>query len=46
MLIMTVDPQQLLDELRETHQVPGAALGILTLGSSESDDRISAYASG
>ncbi|QGN34222.1 serine hydrolase [Microlunatus sp. Gsoil 973] len=43
---MTVDPQQLLDELRETHQVPGAALGILSLGSSESDDRIRAYASG
>lgn len=46
MLAMTADPQQLLDELRERHQVPGAALGILTLGSSEAEDHITSYASG
>jgi len=43
---MTPDPQQLLDELRERHQVPGAALGILTLGATEADDEINSYASG
>lgn len=43
---MNQDHQQLLDQLRERHRVPGAALGILRLGDTERDDEFSAYASG
>ena len=40
------DLQSLLDRLREQHQVPGAALGVLTLGDSESKDAITSHGSG
>src|SRR4051794_12307308 len=40
------NPEQILDRLREHHDVPGTALGILALGATEDKDRITAYASG
>ena len=40
------DAQALLDRLREQHRVPGAALGVLTLGETEQQDAVASYASG
>lgn len=44
--IMSVEPQALLDRLRDQHEVPGAALGIATLGADRRGDDIAAYGSG
>lgn len=41
-----LDPQELLDRLREQQQVPGAVLGILSLDDPPDRDRIRSYASG
>ena len=42
----TAAVQQLLDQLRQRCDVPGAALGILRLGADAEQDRIDTYASG
>ncbi|WP_168207331.1 serine hydrolase domain-containing protein [Microlunatus elymi] len=41
-----LDTQALLDRLREQHQVPGAALGVLQLGETADQDVITSHASG
>ena len=43
---MNQDHQQLLDQLRERHHVPGATFGVVQLGQTEAADRIDSYASG
>jgi CubicO group peptidase (beta-lactamase class C family) len=40
------DLQPLLDRLREQHRVPGAALGVLSLGADPDQDRVTESASG
>ncbi len=38
--------QALLDQLREQHRVPGAALGVLSLGADPDKDQVAQFASG